>query len=363
MALKTRKPTGIVPPPVILLEGETGSGRSWTAAELSASAKVGRALWIELGDETSADQYGAIPGVRYEIVAPDNRSGTWDWHSLYAAVRDAREDAARAVTAGEPPTVLVIDQVGAIWDMLSEWADNRARSTKANRAALAENPNFEYVIGSNFWNDATARWNKLMTQLLTFQGIVVLLSRGQEVTLFENGQPTKKKTWKVAGQKDFTSAVPIWVRLTRDGNPKLIKLRAVVNGVRPGADREQALPGFTLERLVFERYGWDPTASGTRDMVPMVAGDEAPESPRCAAFLFAAEDAADEETLRRMWEHVTAALKAGEITEPEADKVRAAILAAKEKVARANSQAGARKDASSPSLDPTTDNASQPVPA
>lgn len=348
MALKTRQPTGMVPPPVILLEGETGSGRSWTAAELSASPRVGRTLWIELGDETTADQYGAIPGARYEIVTPDNGSGSWDWHALYAAVRDAKDEAARAEAAGEPPTVLTIDQVGAIWDMLSEWADNRARSTKANRAALAENPNFEYVIGSNFWNDATARWNKLVGQLLTFRGIVVLLSRGAEVTLFENGQPTKKKTWKVAGQKDFTSAMPIWVRLTRDGNPRLVKLRAVRNGVRPGADREQALPGFTLERLIFERYGWNPAASGSRDMVPMVAGDEAPESPRCAAFLVGVESAEDVPGLERIWPHVVKAVNDGEITEAEGRRVKEALRVAREQMQPTEAQPAPPPQASQP---------------
>jgi hypothetical protein len=341
VTLRTRKPTGMVPPPVILLEGETGSGRSWTTAELSSSENVGRTLWVELGDESTADQYGAIPGVRYEIVRPDNAGEVWDWDSLYTAARDARDEAAKAAANGEPPMVLVVDQVGAIWDMLSEWADNRARNTKANKKELAENPNFEYVIGSNFWNDATDRWRKFITVMLTFKGIVVLLSRGEEITLFENGQPTKKKTWKVAGQKSLTSSMPIWVRLTRDGNPKLVKLRAVVNGIKPGVDREQALPGFTLERLIFERYGWDPQASGSRELVPMVAGDEPPESPRFLAFLTAIETAPDEESVKRQWPHVPSAVEKGEITQAEGEKLRAAVkvkladLAAAEKPAEA----------------------------
>jgi hypothetical protein len=321
----------MVPPPLCLLEGETGSGRSWTAAELSASPKVGRTLWIELGKETSADQYGAIPGVKYEIVTPDNDSETWDWHSLYAAVKDAKADAARAADAGERPTVLTIDQSGAIWDMLSEWADNRARSTKTNRARLAENPNYEYTIGSNFWNDATGRWDKLMTQLLTFPGIVVLLSNGQEITLFENGQPTPRKTWKVAGQKDFTKAVPIWVRLSRDTDPRIIKLRAVRNGIRPGADRDERVHGFSLEWLIFERYGWDPAVSGSREMVPMVAGDEAPESSRCAAFLIGVESAEDLPALERIWPYVVKAVRDGEISEAEGTRIKDALRVAKER--------------------------------
>ena len=325
MALKTRQPTGQVPPPVILLEGETGSGRSWTAAELSASPKVGRTYWIELGDESTADQYGAIPGARYEIVEPDR--GVWDWQALCAAARAFRDESRRAAEAGELPPALVVDQVGAVWDMLAEWADNRARSSKKNREILAEDPNAEIDITSNFWNDATTRWRKIMSFFLTTRGIVVLLSRGEEVTLFENGQPTKRKTWKVAGQKSLPAAMPIWVRMSRDGNPKLIKLRAVTGGIRPGVDREQGLPGFTLEKLIFERYGWRPAASGHRQFTPMVAGAEAPDSLRYVELIGAVEETDDPAELRRLWTSTKVALDARDITPIEADRLREAMRA------------------------------------
>lgn len=237
MALKTHRPSGKIPPPVILLEGDEGSGKSWVTAELSASPKVGRTLWLELGKETTAEQYGAIPGVRYEILDPDNDTGVWDWHAIIRAVRDARDEAQRARDAGEPPTVLVIDQVGAIWDLLSEWADNRARASKKIAEALEEDPNAEYNIGHALWNAAADRWHKLLTAVLKFPGIAILLSRGQEVTLFENGQPTKRKTWKVEGQRGLTFDMPIWVRMTRDSNPKLIKFRSVHNGIRADVDQ------------------------------------------------------------------------------------------------------------------------------
>lgn len=318
MTLVTRKPTGLVPPPVVLLEGETGSGRSWTAAELSASEKVSRTYWIELGDESTADQYGKIPGARYEIVVPDNRDKVWDYAALYRAACDFRTEAARAAEAKEKPPVLTVDQAGAIWDMLSEWAENRARSTKANRAKLAENPNAEIEITSNFWNDATGRWRKLMSVFLTSQGIVILLSRGEEVTAFKDGKPVSgKTTWKVAGQKSFASAMPIWVRMTREGNPKLIKLRAVVNGIRPGVDREQGLPGFTLERLIFERYGWNPETSGAREMVPMVAGSDAPLSEMASVIELAIEAAESTAQLRQAYDKIEPALAEEKISEAE----------------------------------------------
>lgn len=327
MTLKTRKPTGQVPPPVILLEGETGSGRSWAAAELSASDKVGRTFWIELGDESTADQYGAIPGVRYEIVEPDR--GVWDWASLYQAAKDFRDESERAADAGEKPPVLVIDHVGHVWDMLAEWAENRARSSKENKARLAQDPNAEITITSNYWNDATARWRRLMTALLTTKGVVVLLSKGEEVTLFEGGQPTPRKTWKVAGQKSFTSSMPIWVRMTRNGHPRLIKLRAVVGGIRPGVDREQTLPGFTLERLIFERYGWDPATSGFRAIVPMVAGADAPQSEQASVLEMAVETAESLPQLRAVYNKIRPALERGDITPSEAQRLREMVNARK----------------------------------
>jgi hypothetical protein len=329
MTLRTRQPTGKVPPPVVLLEGETGSGRSWTAAELSASPKVGRTYWIELGDESTADQYGAIPNVRYEIVQPANAHEVWDWHALYGACRDFRDETFRASDAGELPPVLVVDQIGAVWEMLSEWADNRARSSKKNKQLLAEDPNAEIDITSNYWNDATARWRKLMSLFLTSKGIVVLLSRGEEVTLFENGQPSKKKTWKVAGQKSLPTSMPIWVRLTRDGNPRLIKLRAVSGGIQPGVDREQTVPRFSLEWLIFERYGWDAATGGTREVVPMIAGQEAPESQMYVVLTVGVEEAPDEAGLRTVWNGIAPALEKGEITQAEADRLANAIRARK----------------------------------
>ena len=73
MTLKTRKPTGAVPWPLVLIEGEEKAGKTWACAEFTASPKVGRCFWIDLG-EGAADEYGAIPGADYEVVEHD---GGW----------------------------------------------------------------------------------------------------------------------------------------------------------------------------------------------------------------------------------------------------------------------------------------------
>lgn len=327
MALKTRPPTGKIPPPVVLLEGEEGAGKSWAAAELSASDRVGRTIWLQVGTEVTADEYGQIPDVRYEIVEHD---GTW--HDIYGQVLEARGEAQRAKDANERPMVLVIDQMGAIWELLSEWAHNRAKSSNSNRRKLAANPNAEIDVSPNYWNDANERWRRLMTKLLTFPGIVVLLARGRETALIEDGKPVpNKKDYRVEGQKSMAFDVPVWVRMTREGNPILVKLRSVHNGIQPGS-KPRGLPGFSLEKLIFEVLKWNPQASETRHLVAMAAGDDAPESARFRAFMAAVESVPDSESLRRMWGHVSVAQQNGEVTGAEADQVRVAILAMKEEM-------------------------------
>ena len=271
-ALKTRPPTGRVPWPLILVEGGEKSGKSWAAAILSTSTKVGRTFWIDLG-EGAGDEYGAIPGVRYEIVEHD---GTW--HSIIGAVEAVRDHARQAADAGEPPTVLVIDSMTAIWDMLKDWASNRARSTPANKKALAADPNAEITVTANFWNDANARHRRLMTVLMTFPGIAVVTARGKEVTAMTNGQPDarKPKEYRVEGHKDLAFDATVWLRLSRTEHPTIVGARSVHAGIQPASDRPKTVPGLELERLVFDILRCNPGEAQVRALVDAKPGAEAP---------------------------------------------------------------------------------------
>lgn len=134
MTLKTRKPTGIVPWPLILLEGGEKVGKGWQLALLSASDKVGRTVLIDL-NEGAWDEYGLIPGTRFEIAEHD---GTWA--SLMGVITDAKAEAQLARDHGSKPFVLGIDGMTAEWDLLKDWAGHaparRRRTARSWRATL-----------------------------------------------------------------------------------------------------------------------------------------------------------------------------------------------------------------------------------
>lgn len=272
--LKARKPTGQVPWPMVLVEGAEKAGKSYTAALLSASEKVGQTYWIDLG-EGSADEYGAIPGARYLVVEHDG-----SWASLLDQVTAVREEAQRVAAANEPPVVLVVDSMTAEWDLLKDWATDRAKDSDSNQRKLQKDPNADITVSMKHWNDATARHRKLMTLLLTFPGIVVLTARGKEVaSLDENGRPVEgSKTYKVEGHKSLAFDATVWVRMSREQPPMVVGARSVHAGVRPGVDKPQPAPKFSLEWLIFDILKCNPATAKPRDLVETKPHEEnAPE--------------------------------------------------------------------------------------
>lgn len=264
MTLETRKPTGAVPWPLILIEGGEKAGKSWTCAVFSASDKVGATYWLDLG-EGSGDEYGAIPGTRYEIVVHD---GTFA--SICSAVEDIHVLAQKAQDVGDKPVVLVIDSMTTEWEWLKDWATHRAKESKSNKAKLARDPYAEIVVSTNYWNDANSRHRKLMKLLTTFPGIVVMVARGKYVaSIGENGQPIEgKKEYRVEGHKTLAFDASCWVRMSRDEPAMVVGARSVHSGIRPGRDEPQILPDdWTLEWLVFEALKCDPAKAHTRDLI------------------------------------------------------------------------------------------------
>lgn len=261
MTLRTRKPTGAVPWPCVLVEGQEKSGKSWAIAELSASKKVGQTYWLDLA-EGAADEYGAVPGANYEIVDHD---GTWS--DIVEQVDDIRALAQETLDKRQKPVVLGVDSMTLEWEMLSRYAEDRARGSRAGRKILEQDPKAEVPISTTHWNAATARHRQLMAKLLTFPGIVVLTARGKEVAeMGKDGNPIpNRKTYRVEGQKGLGFDVTAWVRMYRDQHPELIGARSVHAGLVPGKDSARTLPGFTLEKLIFDLLRCDPTKAHVRD--------------------------------------------------------------------------------------------------
>src|SRR3954470_23241105 len=315
--LKTRKPTGRVPWPCILLEGEEKAGKSWALAQLSTSDRIGALYWIDL-NEGAGDEYGAIPGATYELVEHDG-----SYAQVLAAVQAVKAEARRATDAGEPPVVLGIDTGSAIWDGLKDWASARAAKSVRNRELLKRDPNAEITISQNLWNDAGARWRKLQTELLTFPGIVVVTARGKEVTEVDaNGRPIEgQKTWSVQTHREFPYAATVWVRLRRGRRPLVVGARSVQMGIKPNDDpakevTQPAADGRLLEWLVFDALKCDPGTAHVRDLVAFhggglleherseefrAGGTSQQSEPDVADLIARVQEAEDDDDLREVW--------------------------------------------------------------
>lgn len=313
LKLKTRKPTGAVPWPLILIEGEEGAGKTYSAAEFSASDKIGQMYWIDL-DEGSADEYAAIDGAEYLIIEHD---GTY--RDILEQVEAVHAEARRAAAAGEPPVVLTIDSGSALWRMLTNWTYERGRRSRKNQAILREDPDAAYDIGRNLWNDAIERWSRILYLLRTMPGIGIVLARGKQVSASDdNGQPLKDNRgravteWKVQAQKDLGFDSTVWVRMKRDESPQVIKVRSLRLRVEP--NRPLRLPQFSIEDLVFNRLGC--SAESQPRIIPELTGD------RVGPWLKRIEEQTDSEALGAIWR--AAPDPANRLTHEEILTVRAA---------------------------------------
>lgn len=267
MGIKTRKPTGIPPWPLILIEGPEKSGKSWAAAEFTACEKIGQAYWIDLG-EGAADEYAAIPGANYLVVDHD---GTWqDIIGQVTEISAVAEDS-------EKPVVLVIDSMTTEWEMLKDWASTRAKESPFAKRKLREDPNAEVKPSMNLWNDAGDRHHTLMRLLMTFPGIVIITARGKEVAaLDDDGRPIPKaKDYRVEGHKTLPYDASVWVRLSREDHPQVMGCRSVKAGIKPGVDRPVKSPDLTIEKVVFDVLGLDVKAAKAREVTDLVTDEMA----------------------------------------------------------------------------------------
>lgn len=223
-ALKTRRPTGKAPWPMILLAGVEKSGKSYSAAAFSASDLIDRTFYIEVG-EGAADQYGALPGARYEIVEHDG-----SYAGILAAV-----EAAVAEPAGDKPHVIVIDSMTEVWGLLCD--EQQSIATKRGKG----------VVTMDQWNSAKKRWRKIIDVLRGHKGPVILTARFEEVTVVKDGKPTTEKKWKVRAEKDLPFEVDGTIELKEPRRPVVAGIRTVAFSVPADGIRPRDPEAFNLD--------------------------------------------------------------------------------------------------------------------
>ena len=363
--LKTRKPTGIVPWPLILIEGDEGSGKTYCAAEFSASDRIGQMYFLDLA-EGSADEYAAIEGSEYDIVVHD---GTF--RDILEQIEAVHAEARRAALAKEPPVVLVVDSGSALWRMLTNWTHERARRSHKNAATLAEDPDAPVDVPMNLWNDTNERWQKVIYLLQTLPGIAIITARGKQITAIdEDGRPVKERgkvvrEWKVAAQRDLGFDSNVWVRMRREHPTQIIKARSLRLRIEPG--KPLTVPKFSVEDLVFNKLGC--SVESQPRVMPALSGD------RVQPWLERVMATVDVDKLKTLW-HSSHPAESG-MSREEATTVQAAIMRRKfelenpapemgegpmsdaEKLRAAVSQQGAKEQ---PEPEPDEDAAAEPAP-
>ncbi|MEU3559648.1 hypothetical protein [Kitasatospora sp. NPDC006786] len=314
--LNSRKPTGIVPWPFILVEGEEGAGKPYETIAFSACKRVGQMYVMDLS-EGSADEYAAIPGADFEVIVHDG-----SYQSIAEQVEAVWWEAHRAASAGEKPVVFVIDSGSALWRMLSNWTYERAKRSTGNRAKLAQNPDANIDVGRHLWNDSIARWYRIVHMLQTMPGIAIMLARGREVSATDaNGQPLVErgravKEWSVTAQKDIGFDSTVWARMRRDKATQIIKARTLRFRVESG--NPMPLLDFSFEKLIFDMLGCS-AESQPRDMPELTGDRTGPWMARVAA-------AADRDACVELWNELNTGPETG-LSEMEWHTVRGAVKA------------------------------------
>ncbi|MEU5683573.1 AAA family ATPase [Streptomyces venezuelae] len=293
--LRTRKPTGVIPWPIVLIEGEEKSGKSHQAAEFTGCEQTGQAYWLELGEDT-ADEYANVPGADYLLI---EHNGTY--RDILGQIEAVHAEATRAAVAKEKPVVLVIDSGSMLWRMLVNWTNERARRSRTGQNTLRQAPDAEVKPSMNLWNDAAERWQRVMYLVRTMPGIVVLLARGKEVAAVDgNGDPIPRtKDWRVEAHKSLAFDATVWVRMRREEPPQIIGARSLKFQV-PRGGQPKPMPDFSIEKLVFGLMGC--SIHNQPKPTPELTGDLA------QAWMPKVHEAAAQgvEELKKLWRQVEA---------------------------------------------------------
>jgi hypothetical protein len=227
MTIQTRKPTGKPSWPLLLAAGGEGSGKSFLAAQASASDLVGQTYWIGYG-EADPDEYGLIPGADFDIVQHD---GTVN--QVKAIVREIAKQ-----PKPDKPTLIVFDSGTKLWDAVSENAQLDANKRQKREDA---------TITVDIWNKHKAHWRAIIDALREHDGPAIITARYEEVAEIVKGKPTGDKVWKVKAEKGLPYDVDVVIHMPERGQYIVSKARSVRLALTGKMDRPQEWPGFTMD--------------------------------------------------------------------------------------------------------------------
>lgn len=292
--LVTRKPTGQPSWPITLLASTEKCGKSFSAAQASASPAIGRTFYIELG-EGDADQYGALPGVRYEIVEHD---GTYDsiLDAVILATMEPVEDPAK-------PNMIVLDSGTILWDLVSDEQQIIANLRRG------PNANGQATITADQWMVAKKRWLAVLDALRAHRGPVIITARLELVSVFgDNGKPSENspKVWKVRAEKNLPFEVDVIVQAEAPREWVVKGLRSVKMPMPKGGNLP--LSDFTMHNL-WDRLGVIGTPPQSRSYVPLVpeAGAPSETDMKTQAWVAMVAEAVTDERLRELYKEANAA--------------------------------------------------------
>ncbi|WP_329317139.1 ATP-binding protein (plasmid) [Streptomyces sp. NBC_01278] len=243
--LETRKPTGRVDWPIILLAGAPKTGKSYMCAEFAKSDLIGRLIWIPIG-ESDVDSFGQISD--FELA--DKHDGTFRsiLDTVLRAVAEPRAENGK-------PNAIVLDSGSILWELLSDEAELIARSRAAEKAAKYRRPgpgaDDDVVVGHSLWNRAKDRWRLILNALRRHDGPVIICCRLEEVTEFDaQGNPTRNRTWKVKAERNLRYDATVVLQLRSYRRPTLTDVRSLLMHLAPDDERDR--PGMTLDALMRE---------------------------------------------------------------------------------------------------------------
>lgn len=270
LELKTRQPTGKPSWPILLLAGAEKAGKTYSAAEASASTLIGRTLWVGIGED-APDEYGALPGARFEIVEHD---GT------YRAILATLTACAAQPSKPAKPNLLVLDSATRLWDLLCDEQQveaNRRARVKAEKYKRPV-PDEDATITVDQWNTAKQRWAHVIDVLRAHQGPSIVTARLESVVVMKDDKPTTDRTWKVKAEKSLPYDVGCIVEMPTRGETYLAGVRSLrFKGDDSG--RTEYRP-FTVEKL-WRDLGLDETVGARThsgidaEDKPLLAGDAA----------------------------------------------------------------------------------------